>query len=116
MDGVENIKTKIKQVLDAEEQADGIIQSAQKEKGRILAEARQHVRDAHTASIQEAEAEIKRLQDRSQQETQKESDAIRQQAQSEIDKLQSIGRKNISTAVAYVTKSLIDMSPTNHGN
>lgn len=113
---MEKIKNKIKQVLDAEEKADGVIQAAQKEKERILAEARQHVRDAQTASISESEAEIKRLQNRSQQETQKESDAIRQQAQSEIDKLKSFGKKNIPSSVAYVIKSLIDNSSINHGN
>jgi vacuolar-type H+-ATPase subunit H len=111
-DCVEDIKEKIEQVLGAEDKAKSTIENAQREKERLLSEARQKVMEMLEAAREEAGTIIAEQKKLVGEETSAEIDGKRRRTNEEIQSLKASGQKNIPSAVSFIVKSLINPSIT----
>jgi F0F1-type ATP synthase membrane subunit b/b' len=107
---VEDIKEKIEQVLGTEDEAKSTIENAQREKERLLSEARQKVMEMLEAAREEAGMIIAGQKKLVEEETLAEIDGKRRRTNEEIQSLIASGRKNIPSAVSFIVKSLINPS------
>jgi len=105
---VDAIREKIEQVLKAEEEAKRMIEDARNQCDQILRNAREKVREITETMMAEAENTIALEKVRMEKETNRILEEFHRRTGKEIDAIQEIGTRNITSAVSYIVKSIME--------
>jgi vacuolar-type H+-ATPase subunit H len=105
---VDAIREKIEQVLKAEEEAKRMIEDARNQCDRILRNAREKVREITETMMAEAENTIALEKVRMEKETNRILEEFHRRTGKESDAIREIGTRNITPAVSYIVKSIME--------